>query len=69
LDFLLRIWGADLLVEAVRVEGEDDLAPVPSIRDRFFRWADAAGKGQELSTVRLPGRDDSYVLFAAAAPA
>ena len=61
-----RLWGADLLVEALRVEGEDHPEPVSSVRDRFARWADAAGKGRELSTVRLPGR---AVLFAAAAPA
>ena len=37
----------------------------------FFadRWADAAGQGEKLKTVRLPGRDGCYVLFAAAAPA
>jgi hypothetical protein len=64
-----RLWGTDLLVEAMHVEGDDDPAPVPSVRDRFARWADAAGKGRELSTVRLPGRNGCYVLFAAAAPA
>jgi len=64
-----RLWGADLLVEALRVEGDDDPTPVPSVRDRFARWADAAGKGRELSSVRLPGRAGCYVLFAAAAPA
>ena len=64
-----RVWGTDLLVEALRVEGDDDPAPVPSVRDRFARWADAAGQGRELSTVRMPGRDGCYVLFAATAPA
>jgi len=63
-----RLWGSDLMVEALRVESEDDPTPVTSVRDRFARWADAAGKGSELSTVRLPGRDGYYVLFAAAAP-
>jgi hypothetical protein len=52
-----RLWGADLLVEALRVEGDDDPAPVPSVQDRFARWANAAGQRRELSTVRLPGRD------------
>ena len=63
------MWRANLLVEALRVVGEDDPAPVTSVRDRFARWADAAGKGRELSTVRLPGHNGCYVLFAAAAPA
>jgi len=64
-----RLWNTDLLVEAPRVEDDDDPAPVPSVRDRFDRWAAAAGQGGKLKTVRLPGRDGSYVIFAAAAPA
>jgi hypothetical protein len=61
------IWGADLLFEALRVADDDDPEPVPSVRDRFRRWARAAGGGRTLTTTRLPGRDGSYVLFAAAA--
>jgi hypothetical protein len=64
-----RLWGVDLLVEALRVEDDDEPTPVPSVRDRFRRWADAAGHGGRLKTTRLPGRDGSYVVFAAAAPA
>jgi len=64
-----KLWNTDLLVEALRVEGDDDPTPVPSVRQRFDRWADAAGAGRKLATVRLPGRGGSYVLFAAAAPA
>ena len=64
-----RLWGADLLVEALRVAGDDDPTPVPSVRTRFARWAEAAGAGRALSPVRLPGRDGSYVVFAASAPA
>ena len=64
-----KLWNTDLLVEALRVEDDDDPAPLPSVRDRFDRWANAAGQGGKLKTVRLPGRDGSYVIFAAAAPA
>ena len=64
-----KLWGADLLVEALRVEDDDDPTPVPAVRERFRRWADAAGGGRALSTTRLPGREGSYVIFAAAAPA
>jgi hypothetical protein len=64
-----RLWNTDLLVEALRVEDADDPVPVRSVRSRFDRWAAAAGKGDKLKTVRLPGRDSSYVVFAAAAPA
>jgi hypothetical protein len=64
-----RLWGVDLLVEALRVEDDDDPTPVPSVRDRFRCWADAAGHGGKLKTTRLPGRDGCYVVFAAAAAA
>ena len=64
-----RLWGTDLLVEALRVEDEDDPAPVPAVRERFRCWADAAGQAERLKAARLPGRDGFYVLFAAAAPA
>ena len=50
-------------------EGDDDPMPVPSVRDRFRRWADAAGHGGKRKTTRLPGRDGCFVIFAAAAPA
>jgi len=62
------LWNGDLLVEALRIEGDDDPTPVPSVRDRFDRWVGAAGAGRKLATTRLPGRGGSYVLFAAAAP-
>jgi hypothetical protein len=64
-----RLWGTDLLVEALRVENEDDPVPVPSVRGRFRRWADAAGQGERLKAARLPGRDGRYAIFAASAPA
>ncbi len=64
-----RLWGSDLLVEALRVEDDDDPRPVASVRDRFLRWTAAAGGRAALKTTRLPGRDGTYVIFAAAAPA
>jgi hypothetical protein len=62
------LWGANLLVEALRVEDDDDPTPVPSVRERFDRWAAAAGGARALSPVRLPGRQGCYVVFAASAP-
>jgi hypothetical protein len=64
-----RLWGVDLLVEALRVQDDDDSTPVPAARERFRRWTDAAGQAERLKAARLPGRDGCYVLFAAAAPA
>jgi hypothetical protein len=64
-----KLWGTDLLVEALRVEDDDVPVPLASVRLRFERCAGAAGSTRALKTVRLPRRDGSYVLFAAAAPA
>jgi hypothetical protein len=61
------LWGTDILFEALRVADDDNPEPVPAVRDRFMRWAHAAGGGRSLTTTRLPGYDGSYVLFAAAA--
>jgi hypothetical protein len=61
------LWGINLLFEALRVEGADNPEPVPAVRDRYRRWAHAAGDGRTFTTARLPGRDASYVLFASAA--
>jgi hypothetical protein len=62
------LWNVNLLVEALRVEDEDAPVPVPAVRERFARWVAAAGSGPTLATSRLPGRDGSYVIFAAASP-
>jgi hypothetical protein len=43
---LARLWGSDLFVEALRVEDDDHPEPVPSVRERFGRWVDAAGGGR-----------------------
>jgi hypothetical protein len=45
-----RLWGADLLVEALRVMGDDDPTPVPSVRGRF---RSLVGRGR-----RWPGAVD-----------
>jgi hypothetical protein len=63
------LWNVNLLVEALRVEGDEDPAPVASMRERFQRWVEAAGSGPALATSRLHGRDGSYVIFAASTPA
>ena len=62
------LWNCNLLVEALRVEDDDDPAPVASVREQFERWARGASATARLSAVRLPGREGSYVLFAAPAP-
>ena len=49
------LWNTNLLVEALRVADDDDPTPVPSVRERFDRWACAARTGRRLATVRLPG--------------
>ena len=51
-----RLWGVDLLLEALRVEGEDDPELALAVRERFARVA----------TVRLPRR---YAVFTSPAPA
>jgi hypothetical protein len=63
------LWNSNLLGEALRVADDDNPEPVPSVRERFGRLVHAAGSARRLTTVRLLGRDGSYVLFAAAAPA
>jgi hypothetical protein len=62
----VRLWGTDLFVEALRVEDDDHPEPVATVRERFARWITAASQGEKLKTVRLPGRDGAYVIFAAA---
>ena len=64
-----RLWGVDLLLEALRVEGEDHPEPVPAARERFARWASASGGNRRMATVRLPGREESYAVFASPATA
>ena len=63
-----RLWGVDLFVEALRVEDDEEAAPVPAVRERYARWVAAAGAGLAVRPVRLPGRPGCYAVFAAAAP-
>lgn len=62
------LWNCNLLIEAIRVEDDDDPTPVASARERFERWACGADAVGRFANVRLPGREGSYGLFAAAAP-
>jgi hypothetical protein len=50
-----RLWGADLLVELLRVDGGDGAAPVTTVRPRYQRWHCAAGGGGDRVAVRPPG--------------
>lgn len=61
-----RLWGCDLHVEALRVESDEEPSPVPSVANRFARWRAAAPGAGDLATVRVPGRDGRYVIFASA---
>ena len=62
-----KLWGVDILVEALRVEDDDDPTPVLSVRDRFRRRADAAGHRGKLKTTRLRGHEGCFLVFAAGA--
>ena len=64
-----RLWGADVVIEAVRVEGDNAPTPAPAAQHRFDRWILAAGGARSRQTVFPPGHDGAFVLFAAAAPA
>jgi hypothetical protein len=65
---LASLWNCNLPLEALRVEDDDDPTPAASVKERFDRWARGAAAVGRLATVRLPGRDGSFVLFAAPAP-
>lgn len=64
-----QLWGCDLHVEALRVESDEEPRPVPSVAARFAAWRHAAPGHGGLATVRLPGREGRYVLFASSHPA
>jgi hypothetical protein len=64
-----RLWGADVMIDALRVGGPDDPAPVLAVRPRLDRWGRAGGGGRLRAAVRPPGRPDWYVLGAISAPA
>jgi hypothetical protein len=62
------LWGADVLIEALRMESEQQPAPTPTVRSRFDRWIKSEGGARNRAVIRLPDRDGCYVLFAAAVP-
>jgi hypothetical protein len=64
-----RLWGADVLIEALRVDGPDHPVPVPAVRPRHDRWVKAGGGGRLRVAVQPPGRIGWYVLGALSAPA
>jgi hypothetical protein len=41
-----RLWGAEALLEALRVDEPDNPVPVLEVRSRFDRWVKAAGGGR-----------------------
>ena len=63
-----RLWGADLVVEALRVADPDSPIPLPSVRERFDRWMSAVGGGRDRVAVQPPGEPGWYVVAAVAAP-
>jgi hypothetical protein len=64
-----RLWGMDVLLEALRVDGPDHPAPVPAVRPRFERWVKAAGGGTPRAAIHPPGEAGCYFLAGVASPA
>jgi hypothetical protein len=64
-----RLWGVDVLIEALRVDGPDHPVPVRAVRPSYDRWVKAGGGGRLRVAVQPPGRVDWYVLGAISAPA
>ena len=64
-----RLWGGDVMIEALRVDGPDHPVPVRAVRPRYDRWVRAGGGGRLRVAVQPPGRTGWYVLGALSAPA
>ena len=64
-----RLWGVDVLLEALRVDGPDNLVPIPAVRPRFERWVRAAGGSTLRAAIHPPGEAGCYFLAAVAPPA
>jgi hypothetical protein len=64
-----RLWGAEVLLEALRVDEPDNPVPVLEVRSRFDRWVKAAGGGRMRAVIHPPGEKGCYFLAAIAAPA
>ncbi len=63
-----RLWGADVLLEALRVEDPDSPEPVREVRSRFDRWTKAAGGSRLRAVIHPPGEKGCYFLVGIAAP-
>ena len=63
-----RLWGVDLLVEALRVGDDESGTPVPAVRDRHARWLTAAAADRPVRSVKLSGVPGCFAVFAATAP-
>jgi hypothetical protein len=63
-----RLWGIDLLIEALRVEEPDDPLPAKTVRPRLERWVKAAGGGSLRKACRPPGEDGWYAVAAISSP-
>jgi len=63
-----RLWGTDLLIEALRVEGPDEPLPITAVRPRLDRWVRAAGGGLLRSCCQPPGESGWYAVAAIASP-
>jgi hypothetical protein len=63
-----RLWGNDILLEALRVDDHDNPVPVCPVRSRYDRWIKAAGGGRLRAVVHVPGEKGGYFVAGAAAP-
>jgi hypothetical protein len=64
-----RPWGAEALLEALRVVDLDNTEPVHEVRSRFDRWVKEAGGGWVRAVIHPPGETGCYFPAAVAAPA
>ena len=64
-----RLWGGDVMIEALRVDGPDHPVPVLEVRPRYDRWVRAGGGERLRVAVQPPGWTGWYVLGALSAPA
>jgi hypothetical protein len=64
-----RLWGTELLIEALRVESPAEPLWAPAVRPRLDRWVKAAGgAGRLRSSCQPPGDSGWYAVAAIASP-
>ena len=63
-----RLWGAEILLEALKVDNPDDPVPARTVRCRHDRWVKAAGGSRLRTFVHVPGEEGCYFVAGAAAP-